>query len=46
MRAEVKRIRNGEHQTLEMLISEEAQLFAKCLREESRTWILRVPGAI
>jgi len=26
---EIKRIRNGEHQTLETLINEEAQLFAK-----------------
>ena len=31
-RVEVKRIRHGEHQTLETLINEEAQLFAKYLR--------------
>ena len=29
---EVKRTRNGEHQTLETLINEEALLFAKYLR--------------
>jgi hypothetical protein len=33
---EVKRIRHGEHQTLEMLINEETQLFAKYLRGESK----------
>jgi CRISPR-associated protein Cas1 len=41
---EVKRIRNGEHQTLETLINEEAQLFVKYLRGENKTWIPRVPG--
>jgi hypothetical protein len=34
---EVKRIRNGEHQTLETLINEEALLFAKYLRNENNT---------
>jgi hypothetical protein len=37
-RVEVKRIRNGEHQTLETPINEEAQLFAKYLRSA------RAPG--
>ena len=41
---EVKRIRNGEHQTLETLINEEAQLFAKYLRGEYKIWVPRVPG--
>jgi hypothetical protein len=45
-RVEVKRLKNGEHQTLETLINEEAQLFAKYLRGESKSWILRVPGVI
>jgi CRISPR-associated protein Cas1 len=35
---EVKRIRNGEHQTLETLINEEALIFAKYLRNENKTW--------
>jgi CRISPR-associated endonuclease Cas1 len=35
---EVKRIRHGEHQTLETLINEEALLFAKYLRNELSTW--------
>lgn len=39
---EVKRIRNGEHQTLETLINEEALLFAKYLRGESQNWAPRV----
>jgi hypothetical protein len=41
-RVEVKRIRNGEHQTLETLINEEALLFAKYLRGESKEWTPRV----
>jgi hypothetical protein len=32
-------IRNGEHQTLETLINEEALLFAKYLRGEIKDWI-------
>jgi CRISP-associated protein Cas1 len=40
---EVKRIRNGEHQTLETLINEEAQLFAKYLRGEVENWTPRKP---
>ena len=43
-RVEVKRIRNGEHQTLETLINEKAQLFAKYLRGEAKSWIPRVLG--
>ena len=43
-RVAVKRIRNGEHQTLETLINEEAQLFAKYLRGEAKVWIPRIPG--
>jgi hypothetical protein len=39
---EVKRIRNGEHQTLETLISEEALLFARYLRNENREWSPRL----
>lgn len=41
-RVEIKRIRNGEHQTLETLINEEALLFAKYLRGESKDWTPRV----
>jgi len=39
---EVKRIRNGEHQTLETLINEEALLFAKYLRKENLNWMPRL----
>jgi hypothetical protein len=35
---EVKRIRNGEHQTIEMLVNEETLLFAKYIRGESKMW--------
>jgi hypothetical protein len=41
-RVKVKRIRNGEHQTLETLINEEALLFAKYLRGEFKNWVPRV----
>ena len=41
-RVEVKRIRNGEHQTLESLINEEALLFAKYLRNEIKVWNPRI----
>jgi len=44
VRVKVKRIRNGEHQTLETLINEEAQLFVKYLRGEAKSWVPRVPG--
>ena len=39
---EVKRFRNGEHQTLETLINEEALLFANYLRGENKAWIPRI----
>jgi CRISPR/Cas system-associated endonuclease Cas1 len=42
-RVEVKRIRNGEHQTLETVINEEALLFAKYLRGEVKSWMPRIP---
>ena len=42
VKVEVKRIRNGEHQTLETLINEEALLFAKYLRGEIQIWAPRV----
>jgi hypothetical protein len=45
VKVEVKRIRHGEHQTLETLINEEAQLFAKYLRGEAKDWVPRVPGS-
>jgi hypothetical protein len=41
-RVEVKRIKNGEHQTLETLINEETQLFAKYLRGEVKSWVHKV----
>jgi CRISPR-associated protein Cas1 len=41
-RVEVKRIRNGEHQTLETLINEESLLFAKYLRGEVKEWVPRI----
>jgi len=44
-KVETKRIRNGEHQTLETLINEEAQLFAKYLRSEAEDWIPRMLGS-
>lgn len=42
-RVEAPRIRHGNRQTLETLISEEALLFAKYLRDERKTWIPRIP---
>jgi len=41
-KVEVKRIRNGEHQTIETLINEEAFLFAKYLRNEIKMWNPRI----
>jgi len=32
------------YQTLETLINEEAQLFAKYLRGERKTWVPKVPS--
>ncbi len=42
---EVPRIRHGYRQTLETLINEEAQLLAKYLRDERKSWIPRITGA-
>jgi len=41
-RVKVKRIRNGENQTLETLINEETLLFAKYLRGEIINWKPRI----
>jgi CRISPR-associated protein Cas1 len=41
---EVPRIKVGQRQTIETLISEEALLFAKYLRDERETWIPRTPS--
>ena len=38
----VKRIKNGEHQTIETLINEEILLFAKFLRREQKIWTPRI----
>jgi len=38
----VPRIRRGEHQEIETLISEEASLFAQYLRNERQTWVPRI----
>jgi CRISPR/Cas system-associated endonuclease Cas1 len=40
---EIPRIKVGERQTIETLISEEASLFAKYLRNEKKEWIPRIP---
>lgn len=45
-KVKVKRIRNGEHQTLETLVNEEALLFAKYLRHEIKIWNPRTPDQI
>jgi len=39
---EVPRIRIGKKQTIETLISEEALLLAKFLRDERKTWLPRI----
>jgi len=39
---EVKRISNGEYQTLETPINEETLIFAKYLRGEAQSWAPRV----
>lgn len=41
-KVKVKRIRNGESQTIETLVNEEALLFAKYLRNNITTWKPRV----
>lgn len=40
---EIPKIRVGKRQTIETLINEEAQLFAKYLRNESQEWVPRIP---
>jgi len=40
---EVPRIRIGGRQTVETLITEEALLLAKFLRDEKQSWIPRIP---
>jgi hypothetical protein len=39
---EIPRIKIGNRQTIETLISEEALLFAKYLRNDSKKWIPRI----
>jgi len=41
-KVDVPRIKHGNRQTLETLISEEALLFAKYLRDERKTWTPRI----
>jgi hypothetical protein len=41
-KVELPRIRVGKRQTIETLISEEALLFAKFLRDERKTWTPRI----
>jgi len=43
---EVKRVRNGEYQTIETLINEEALLFAKYLRRGNPTWNPRLATSL
>ncbi len=38
----IPRIRVGERQTIETLVSEEALLFAKYLRNEKKDWLPRI----
>ena len=42
-KVEIPRIRVGKRQTIDSLICEEALLFAKYLRGERDSWILRLP---
>jgi hypothetical protein len=41
---DVERIKVGKRQTIDTLISEEALLFAKYLRNEKKEWIPRIPS--
>lgn len=41
-KVEIPRIRVDKQQTIETLISEEALLFSKYLRNELRTWVPRI----
>jgi len=43
---DIPRIKHGERQTIETLINEEAQLFAKYLRGEAKVWAPRVPDSL
>jgi len=40
---EFPRIKNGKKQTIETLISEEALLLAKFIRDEHKIWNPRIP---
>jgi len=40
----IERIKAGNRQTVDTLISEEALLLAKYLRNERREWIPRIPA--
>jgi len=40
---EIPRIRHGKRQTLDTLITEEALLLAKFLRNEKKDWVPRAP---
>jgi len=44
-KVEIPRIKHGNRQTLDTLISEEALLFAKYLRDERKRWIPRIAFA-
>ena len=41
---DVERIKVGKRQTIDTLISEEALLFAKYLRNEKKDWTPRIPN--
>jgi hypothetical protein len=41
---DVERIKHGKRQTIDTLISEEALLFAKYLRNEKKDWTPRTPA--
>ena len=43
---DIPRFRNGQRQEFNTLISEEAQLFAKYLRDEKKTWSPRIPNIV
>jgi CRISPR-associated protein Cas1 len=45
-KVDVPRVRIGNRQTIETLISEEALLLAKFLRDEPKTWTPRIPATI
>jgi hypothetical protein len=41
---EIPRMKAGKRQECETLINEEALLFAKFLRDETKVWIPRIPS--